>query len=82
MVLLRFGFSAPKVVRVARMFDFLARRHHQKPRTKARSSLDISAPFDFRVEAHIEPESSVKHVLNYVNYGTDRGRTRPNLLVP
>ncbi|KAK6743461.1 hypothetical protein RB195_010614 [Necator americanus] len=61
------------------MFDFLPRRAHKQ---RSKSSLDIGQPFDFRVEIHIEPDSSVTHVLNFINQGTKSKYSRPNFLTP
>ncbi|VDP02462.1 unnamed protein product [Heligmosomoides polygyrus] len=53
-----------------------------KRKSKALSSADISFPFDFRIETHIEAESTVTQVISFVNNATLTHRNRPNLLAP
>ncbi|XGW14166.1 hypothetical protein V3C99_000457 [Haemonchus contortus] len=63
------------------MFGFLGSRGRSK--SKGISSSDISLPYDFRIETHIEPGSSVRDVIIYANHNTTPSHQwRPNLLTP
>ncbi|WKY02602.1 hypothetical protein Q1695_016123 [Nippostrongylus brasiliensis] len=51
-------------------------------RTKNVTAADISLPFDFRIETHIDEDTSVGEMANAIKNSSQSLRARPNILRP